>query len=89
MNETETAQHTRTKGDDPYCEECAVSWPCTSVLLAQRDALLEALKGTAFWHLTADGSLCWCRLDDLEPDDERHLPGCKAARAAIATAEES
>ena len=52
--------------------------------LAEVEALVAALEGTAFWHLAADGSLCWCRVDDLEPDDERHLPACKVARAALA-----
>lgn len=42
---TETAQHTR--GDDLYCKKCARPWPCRTVLLAQRDALLAALV-----HLT-------------------------------------
>ena len=48
--------------------------------------LLAALEGTAFWQLAADESPCWCALNDLEPDDERHLPACKVARAAVAKA---
>jgi hypothetical protein len=46
------------------------------------DTLEKALRETAFWKLGADGSLCWCARDDMEPDDE-HLPACAKARAVL------
>lgn len=59
----------------------------------ERDTLREALASLAYSFDERDkGNPCWCYAESLNPDlgqQDRHLPKCQFARAALATPEEN